>query len=126
MLYRFFEAFLAFTLQNYWRSAAPLNVTMPIMKRMRLALPAMRRIWGSTITSDKAWTYEWTLNKEKEFQHKLDEGLLDLSARLAPKEYGPPVRSLLTEPDHIAGMCSLPNEGATGSTVASSDDSAVQ
>lgn len=64
---------------------------MPIMKQTRPALPAMRQIWGSTIIADEAWTYEWTLNKEKEFQQKLDEGWLNLSARLAPEENGPPV-----------------------------------
>ena len=86
-----FAGFLIVALQNYWHCAAPLKVTMPILKQVRLAIPLVRRVWSYAIGPEKERTYKFNLEIEKQFQEALDGGMLDLNAPVAPEGYVTPL-----------------------------------
>ena len=81
--------YLISSVQNYWRCAAPLNVTMPLLEKIRLRIPAMKRIWAAKIDRDKQDTYDWMMEAEQMFQKGLDEGSVQLDQQASPERFAP-------------------------------------
>lgn len=62
---------------------------MPLLEKIRLRIPAMKRIWAGRIDPDKLDTYDWMINAEKMFQKGLDEGSATLDQQADPDEFAP-------------------------------------
>ncbi|KDQ56989.1 hypothetical protein JAAARDRAFT_194178 [Jaapia argillacea MUCL 33604] len=72
--------FLNCALQKFWLCGAPLRVTLPIMKRIRLAIPKMKRIWeNSPPFAKREPSYQQTMRVEKDALEGIEEGKYTLT-----------------------------------------------
>ncbi|KDQ56062.1 hypothetical protein JAAARDRAFT_79551 [Jaapia argillacea MUCL 33604] len=77
-------------LENLWSCGTPLKETLPLMKRIRVAVDKKKRIWEhspSSARQDKVLLK--TLWVEEDMEEGLKSGMFSLEDKLAPKWYFP-------------------------------------
>ncbi|KAG5653892.1 hypothetical protein H0H81_009484 [Sphagnurus paluster] len=87
--------FLRVGLEAYWHSGAPLWKTLPLCKRIREAIPGMKRIWEYSATAKQrdGWL-NLVLEFEKNILKALAEGGVDLDTLARPQGLKPPTTAI--------------------------------
>jgi len=75
------------SLQFFFVIATPLSVTLPIMKRIRIAIPKMQRIWANSAMANQGrdTTLNRTLEVEKDALAMIEKGECTLDMSMSPQ-----------------------------------------
>lgn len=77
--------FLNCALQNYFLAGTRLTVTLPLMERVRLALPNVMKIWqNSSLVIMAGETFQTTVDVEEDVRQGLAEGGLTMESDFMP------------------------------------------
>jgi len=75
------------SLRFFFKVATPLSVTLPIMKRIRIAIPKMQRIWANSAMANQGrdTALNRTLEMEKGALELIEKGEFTLDMCMSPQ-----------------------------------------